>query len=259
MKRLRLIQKLALLLAFLIVGLCPSYQEITHAGESSGSSGKIRVLIVTGGHDFDADAFFALFKNNADITFQTAEQPKAQDWFKPEAAKQYDILVAYDNYQDISDEAKANFVNLIKGGKGLVVVHHGIGSYLDWPEFWKIMGARWYHTKTVVDGVEKFSFPSDSNEVHFRVHVLDSKNPITRGLKDYDMIDETYKGFDVYDHSHPLLTTDCPISNKIIAWEHTYGDGRVVCIQSGHGPNAYVNPNFQIFLRQAIQWAARRR
>jgi type 1 glutamine amidotransferase len=72
------------------------------------------------------------------------------------------------------------------------------------------------------------------------------------------MIDETYKGFDVYGDSHPLLTTDAPSSNKIIAWAKTYGEGRVVCIQSGHGPNAYVNPNFQIFLRQAIQWTGKK-
>lgn len=251
--------KLRLVLGFLLVGLFLAHGRMAHADGPPGSTGKIRVLIVTGGHDFDADAFFAIFKNNPDITFQTAEQPKAQAWFKPDAARQYDVLVAYDNYQQISDEAKADFANLIKAGKGLVVIHHGIGSYLDWPEFWKIMGARWYHTRTIVKGVEKFSFPSDSNEVHFRVHVLDSENPITSGLKDYDMIDETYKGFDVYDHSVPLLTTDCPISNRTIGWANTYGDGRVVCIQSGHGPTAYVNPNFQIFLRQAIQWTARKK
>jgi hypothetical protein len=258
MKKLYSLKKLSLLLAFLALGVFLSSRWVSRADEPSNSAGKIRVLIVTGGHDFDADAFFAVFKNNPDITYQWVEHPKAQAWFKADAAKQYDVVLAYDNYQEISDEAKADFVSLIKGGKGLVVVHHGIGSYLDWPEYWKIMGMRWYHTNTVVDGVTKFSYPSDSNDNHFRVHVADPEHPVTRGLKDYDMVDETYKGFDVYDDSHPLLTTDCPISNKVIAWAKTYGDGRVVCIQSGHGPNAYVNPNFQTFIRQAIEWTAKK-
>jgi type 1 glutamine amidotransferase len=225
---------------------------------ASAASGKIRVLIVTGGHDFNAEAFFAIFNNNPDITYRVVQHPKAQALFRPEAATQYDVILAYDNYQQINDQAKADFANLINGGKGLVIVHHGIGSYLEWPEFWKIMGARWYHVKTFVDGLEKFSFPSDTNDVRFRVHVVDPQNPVTKGLKDYDMIDETYQAFDVFPDTHPLLTTDSPLSNKIIAWEKTYGQGRVVCIQSGHGPDAYVNPNFQQFLRQAIRWTARR-
>jgi uncharacterized protein len=240
---------------FLLVILLFS-QWVSRADESTNAAGKIRVLIVTGGHPFETNAFFAIFNNNPGITYRWVEHPNAQAWFKPEAAQQYDVVLTYDNYQPISEESKADFVNLIKGGKGLVVVHHGIGTYLDWPEYWNIMGMRWYHTKTVVDGVEKFSYPSDSEENHFRVHVVDPKHPVTRGLKDYGMIDETYKGFDVYPGDHPLLTTDYPLSNKVIAWAKTYGEGRVVCIQSGHGSNAYVNPNFQKFIRQAIEWTA---
>jgi hypothetical protein len=258
MKKFRLIRNLGLIPAFLLLAVFLTSRWVSRADEPANAAGKIRVLIVTGGHPFDPDAFFAIFRNNPDITYRWVEHPKAQAWFKAEAAQQYDVVLAYDNYQEISEEAKADFVNLIKGGKGLVVVHHGIGSYLDWPEYWKIMGMRWYHTNTMVDGVVKFSYPSDSDDNHFRVHVVDPEHPVTRGMKDYDMIDETYKAFDVYAGSQPLLTTDCPISNKVIAWAKTYGEGRVVCIQSGHGPNAYVNPNFQTFLRQAIQWTAKK-
>jgi hypothetical protein len=251
--------KLFRFVGLVAVGTCLLWPTPARPAEPpAGARGKIRVLIVTGGHDFNAEGFFAVFNNNPDITYRVVQHPKAHALLKPDAAKQYDVLLAYDNYQDISEEAKADFVGLIHGGKGLLVVHHGIGSYLDWPEFWKIMGARWYHVKTVVDGVEKFSFPSDSENVHFRVHVVNPRHAVTRGMQDYDMIDETYQAFDVYPDSKPLLTTDSPLSNKVIAWEKTYGEGRVVCIQSGHGPDAYVNPNYQQFLRQAIRWTARR-
>src|SRR6184192_1685194 len=106
------------------------------AGESQeSSSGKIRVMIFTGGHAFEKEQFFKLFKDNPDITFQAAEHPNAHMLLKPEAAKQYDVLLTYDLWQGITDEAKADFVARLKEGKGLVAVHHAIGSYQEWPEY----------------------------------------------------------------------------------------------------------------------------
>src|SRR5262245_50761061 len=87
-------------------------------------SQKIRVLVVTGGHDFETNAFFKLFKNNPEITYRAVEHPDAHALLKADAAKQYDVLVLYDMYQQVSDEAKADFVARLQEGKGLVVVHH---------------------------------------------------------------------------------------------------------------------------------------
>ena len=57
------------------------------------SQGKIRVLLVTGGHGFEKEPFFKLFKDNPDITYQAVEHPNAHALFKAEAAKQYDVIV----------------------------------------------------------------------------------------------------------------------------------------------------------------------
>src|SRR5207245_7000567 len=179
------------------------------------SSDKIHVLVVTGGHDFEHELFFKLFKDNPEITFQTAEHPNAHALLKPEAAKQYDVLVVYDMWQNITDEAKADSVARLKEGKGLVALHHAIGSYQQWPEYWKIVGARYYMQKTNVDGVEKLR-SAFKHDMHFKIHVADPDHPVTRGVKDFDMHDETYKWFDVASDSHPLLTTDEPESNKVI-------------------------------------------
>ena len=48
---------------------------------------------------------------------------------------------------------------------------------------------------------------------------------------------------------HPLLTTDEPESNKVIAWAKTYEGARVVYMQFGHDHFAYENPSFQQILR----------
>jgi hypothetical protein len=227
------------------------------AGQAGNPAGKIRVLLVTGGHDFEKEAFLKVFEDNPDIVFRHVEHPNAHSLLKADAARQYDVLVLYDMHQEISDEAKADFLARLKEGKGLVVLHHAIASYQQWPEYAKIIGARYYLEPTVVDGVQK---PRSvyQHGVQIKVHVADPRHPVVRGLHDYVIHDETYKLFDVADNCHALLTTDEPLSNKVIAWAKTYAGARVVYLQSGHDHFAYENPNYQQFVRQAIRWTARK-
>ncbi len=228
------------------------------AGEpAQQSSAKIRVLLVTGGHGFEKEPFFKLFKDNPDITYQAVEHPNAFPMFKAEAARQYDVIVTYDYGQQITEEAKADFVARLKDGKGLVILHHAIAAYPAWPEYWKILGAHYYLAKTNINGVEK-ARSGWKEDLHFRIHVADPNHPVTRGVTDFDTHDEAYKWFDVAEDCHSLLTTDEPESNKVIAWAKKYERARVVFIQSGHDHFAYENPNYQQILRQAILWTARR-
>jgi hypothetical protein len=227
------------------------------AGSPKPLSQKIRVLLVTGGHPFEKEPFFKLFQDNPDITFQAVEHPNAHALLKAEAAKQYDVIVTYDFNQKISEEAKADFVARLKDGKGLVVLHHAIAAYPAWPEYWNIIGAHYYLAATNVHGVFK-ARSAWKEGMDFRLHIPDPAHPVTRGLSDFDIHDETYKWFDVAGECHPLVTTDEPESNNVIAWAKTYKGARVVYIQSGHGHTAYENPNYQQLLRQAIRWAARK-
>jgi len=235
--------------------LCSTSLIIAEPGSSSPA--KIRVLVVTGGHEFEQEPFFRLFQDNPEITFQAVEHPKAHAWFKPEAAKNYDVLVLYDMHQEISDDAKTNFIARLKEGKGLLVLHHAIASYQNWPEYSKIIGARYYLEKTTVDGVEK-ARSTYKHGLHFTLHVTDPKHPVTKGVKDFEIHDETYNLFDVATEVHPLLTTDEPESNKVVAWARNYDNARIVYLQSGHDHFAYENPNYQQLLRQAIRWVAQR-
>ncbi len=229
----------------------------TGAAQLKPLSKNIRVLVVTGGHGFEKEPFFKLFQDNPDITYQAVEHPKAQAMLTAEAAKQYDVIVTYDFNQKITDEAKADFIARLKDGKGLVVLHHSIAAYPEWPEYWKIIGARYYLAATNINGVAK-ARSAYKHGVDFKVHIADTHHPVTRGLKDFDIHDETYKWFDVFPDCHPLLTTDEPESNKVIGWAKTYEHARVVYMELGHDHFAYENPSYQQLLRQAIRWAARR-
>src|SRR5215471_5976323 len=117
-----------------------SWCSLMAADPSGGSSQKIRVLVVTGGHDFEKEPFYKLFKDNPDITYRAAEHPNAQELLKADAAKDYDVLVFYDMHQEITAEAKADFLARLKEGKGLVVLHHAIADYQAWPDYAKVIG-----------------------------------------------------------------------------------------------------------------------
>lgn len=246
----------AFLLCQLSVLACYSgVAPVIEAGNHSSS--KIRVLIVTGGHDFEHDAFFKVFKDNPEITFQAAEHPHAHDLLKPESAREYDVLVAYDMHQEISDAAKLDLLAWLKAGKGFVVVHHAIASYQHWPEYSRIIGAHYYLEKTTVEGVEK---PRSTYQhgMHFKIHIVDPDHPVTLGLKDFEIHDEVYNLFDVAPDVHILLTTDEPQSNKVIGWAKMYGPARVVYLQSGHDHFAYEDSNYQQLVKNAIRWTARK-
>ena len=60
------------------------FASLAPAAEPAQSSqGKIRVLVVTGGHGFEKEPFFKLFKDNPDITYQAVEHPNAYAMSRP--------------------------------------------------------------------------------------------------------------------------------------------------------------------------------
>jgi type 1 glutamine amidotransferase len=226
-------------------------------GGNAAGAEKIRVLLVTGGHAYETNQFNQMFADNPDITFQAVAHPKAQALFKPDAARSYDVIVLYDMWPKITDDAKADFVARIKEGKGLVALHHCLGSYQDWPEYKRIIGGKYLLQKEEVDGV---ALPGSTykHDVKFKVRVEPVAHPVTRGLKDFEIHDETYGGLSVNKDVTPLLTTDEPTSAKTVAWAKTYAGTRVATLQLGHDHLAWDNPNFRKLLSQAIAWTANR-
>ncbi len=221
------------------------------------AAGPIRVLLVCGGHDYQTNQFLQVFRDNPEITFTHLTHPAAHAWLAADKAREWDVLVLYDMWQDISEPAKQDFVNRLKEGKGLVVTHHAIANYQNWPEYERIIGARYYLAATNRNGVPK-PRSQYQHDVRFRVEVLNREHPVTRGLEDFDIHDETYRLFDVAPDVTPLLGTKEPLSHPVIAWAKTYQQARVVYLQLGHDHYAYENPGYRRFLANAIRWAARR-
>jgi uncharacterized protein len=217
----------------------------------------IRALIVIGGHDFETNQFLQVFKDNPEITFRMISHPKAEALFKAEAAGQYDVLVFYDMWEKLSDEAKADLTSRVKEGKGLLALHHSLCGYQTWDEYRDMIGGRYHSQKWQDHGTER---PASTykHDVDFKVHVADRAHPITRGVNDFTIHDETYGGFEVLPQAHVLLTTDEPTNTRDIAWVKSYGSGRVAYLQLGHDHLAYENPNYRRLVKQALEWVAAR-
>ncbi|MBN1490686.1 MAG: DUF1080 domain-containing protein [Phycisphaerae bacterium] len=221
---------------------------------------KIRVLIVTGGHDFEREAFFELFRLLPDVTFTEVRHPDAHKRFAPAAgaeaesdqvADDFDVIVLYDLWQDISEQAKKDFVSLLRRGKGLLALHHCIASYQKWPEYEKIIGAK-YH----VPGLSDEPPSSFKHGCEMKIHVAEPDHPVVAGIKDFTIHDEAYLRMRFSPDVKPLLTTDHPDNDPAIAWARRYGNARVAYIQLGHDSKAYGNESYRTLVGNAIRWVA---
>jgi type 1 glutamine amidotransferase len=221
----------------------------------TGLPGKtIRILVITGGHDYNVEAFNTMLAGLGDnISYKIAELPAAYDMFLPENRDKYDVLVFYHMWQTITGEQAKTLADCISLGKPLVALHHSICAYDNWPEYISIIGGKYFHKPTTVNGVE-YPVSSYIHDLHFIVKVADQKHPVTEGINDFEIFDETYKGYYVENGVTPLLTTDEPSSNRIIGWTKMYGKARVVTLQSGHDVPTFENPNFRKLLKQSIEW-----
>ena len=215
----------------------------------------VRVLLITGGHDFEKEPFYEFINSLSGISVKEAKHPDALKMFRPENRALYDVVLFYDMPKTISEEEKNDFIDCLKAGKGIVVWHHAYCSYQDWDEYQTIIGGR-YHEEPWIDtnGIKQ---PASSYKynVQIRAKVADKKHPVTKGIKDFDIIDEAYGNGSVNPNVHVLLTTDNPYSTPSIAWTNQYGKSKVVTILLGHDKQAWTNSNFAKLLRQSIMWA----
>ncbi|NOT59063.1 MAG: ThuA domain-containing protein [Acidobacteria bacterium] len=205
----------------------------------------VRALLVTGGHDHDLD-FYSVFDDPA---IQTLVNPHPLA-FSGDMRKRYDVVVLYDMLKSLEEPRRKNLRAFVESGKGVVVLHNGIGDSVDWPWWYEeVVGGRYLFEP--VNG-KASSYRHDEPQT---ISVaLD--HPITKGLGTFRIWDETYKDLWISPQVKVLLRSDNATSDGPVAWISPYAKSRVVYIQLGHDRNANLNPNYQQLVRNAIRWAA---
>lgn len=214
----------------------------------------IRVAVVTGGHGYDVIHFHQLFRRFAecDVYVQHMDDFACS----PPAVRQgYDVVVFYIMLRGApADEGQPWYVGKpgaalqalgAEAGQGILILHHAILAYEKWPLWQEIVGI----------GDTSFGYHVGQ---HIRVCVADGDHPITAGLSDWEMTDETYTMNDPGADSRALLTVEHDKSMRTIAWTRMHRNSRVFCFQSGHDDLTWADHNFREVLRRGICWCAGR-
>jgi uncharacterized protein len=214
-----------------------------------------RLLVVTGGHAFDS-SFYGLFDR-----FQWKHAVFTREAFKSDIRPSTDVLVLYNYEQEISDQAKQNLQNFAESGKGIVVLHHAICNYNDWPWYAETVGGR-YQVKAA-DGRPAATYKHDQDLVVRPTTGPRNAPPVLTGGKEMNglamwemhIIDETYKGMWISPENKILLRTGDPTSDGPVAWISPYQKSRVIVIQLGHDHLAHEHPAYRDLVKNAILWA----
>ncbi|AGA31351.1 ThuA domain-containing protein [Singulisphaera acidiphila] len=215
---------------------------------SRPAPGAVRGLLITGGHDHEA-SFYSLFEGYRDLDWLPVDASTTA--FRNDLRNKYDVVIMYDFTRDMDDLGKKNLRDFVESGKGVVVLHHALLNYQAWP--W------WY--EEVVGGRYRLSpegkTPSSSVKDHQQISVTpQGEHPVTAGIEPFQITDEAYKRMWISDRVRPLLTTDNPACDPLLAWIGPSDKSRVVVIQLGHGHTAFGHPSYRTLVHNAILWAA---
>ena len=203
----------------------------------------MKIAVVTGEHGFREKDFDAVFHSMEGIAFVREDLDVFVD---DPNQKAYETVVFYNFHRPYPTETQAKAIlALTERGQGLVILHHAILAFPEWDAYSDICG--------IDDRADFGYFPKQT----LQMQVTDPTHPITEGLADWEMGDETYTMKSADEDSTILLTVDHPNSMDVIGWAREYGNSRIFCLQSGHDNVTYSNPNFREVLRRGIEWCAK--
>jgi uncharacterized protein len=252
-----------------------------------------KVLVVTAGHSFEAEPFFAMFDADKGIAWEGVEQPEAMACFGPEQAGRWDAIVMYDMpglrfvdgetiFVDPPEDFQRRFIGMLEVGQGFVFLHHAMSAWPSWPAYADIIGGRFHYTPAELHGT---MWPDSGYhfDVTHHVSVLDRGHPVCAGVDDgFELTDELYMVPILEEGLQPLLRTDAPMTSDhfysaalaikkryndrsgwthppaspLLGWVKTAGRSPLVYLQPGHGPSAYGNANYRRLVANAIRWVA---
>jgi type 1 glutamine amidotransferase len=220
------------------------------AGLPRPNADAVRALLITGGHDHET-AFYSLFDGYKDLDWLPVAPSTTA--FQNDLRGKYDVVIMYDFSRDLDEKGKKNLREFVESGKGVVVLHHALLNYQKW---------NWWY-QDVVGGSYRLSregtVPSSTVKNNEQIFVTPEGNhPVTTGIAPFHLVDETYGRMWISPNVRPLLSTDNPNSNHVLAWIGPQAGTKVVAIQLGHGHTAFGHPSYRALVHNAILWAAGR-
>jgi type 1 glutamine amidotransferase len=147
---------------------------------------------------------------------------------------------AADRTEWMTPEVENAFLEYVRAGKGLLVMHSGSAGYKETPVLRALMGGVFdHHPKQCPVTVE----PQEGH-------------PLTAGSAPFTAVDEHY--FMLLDDAEAdvFLTTISEHGSQPGGWTRTEGAGRVCMLTPGHNVEVWVEPAYQILIRNALRWCS---
>jgi type 1 glutamine amidotransferase len=160
-----------------------------------------------------------------------------------------DLIIQAWTMGTIDSKQEKALLDAVKSGVGIAGWHGGLGdSFRNNTEYQFMVGGQWVaHPGGVID---------------YRVNITDYKDPVTKGLSDFDMHSEQY-----FVHVDPnikvLATTTFTDKNANwiggsvvpVVWKKVYGKGRVFYSSLGHVAADFRVPQALEIQKRGIYWA----
>jgi hypothetical protein len=263
----------------------------------TGVSGeRPQVLVVTGGHRVDLDAFLDMVAAICDgrgWRWAHARQPSAQDWLHPDAAGTWDAVLCHDipglrlkrgeppAPHGPDDDVRSALIHLLRRGQGLVVTHHSLAGWPLWDGWARALGGRFLYAPGYLDGQ---AWPSSGTRItRYWARVVDSAHPVCAGVRDFELTDELYICPILEDRVVPLLRSDAdfdgwrfvstyehvlrgaeaapdcarhPPASNVIGWAKAAERSPVVYLQPGDSGETFGLEPYRQLVGNALAWVA---
>lgn len=254
------------------------------------------LLVVTGGHRVDFDAFGAMVDAICDAggwRWAHATQPLAQRWLRPSVPRRWDAVLLHDIAglhlrrgeapRAIGPDPSviADLRAMLAFGQGLVVTHHSLSSWPAWDEWATAIGGRFLYAPGSLRGR---AWPSSGTRLaRYPVQVVAPEHPVCAGVADFTVDDELYlcpvfegeviplaragiaidgKDFvSTYEHvvHGEAMAPNCaghPQGSDLVAWATSAQASPIVYVQPGDSGATFALAGYRRLIANALDWVA---
>ena len=227
-------------------------------------AGSVRALIITGANNHDWEWTSPALKRSLEATGRFSvdvTRDPAATLADAEALRDYEVFVLdYNHQQRWGEPAESNFLEAVRGGVGVAVLHAANNAFPGWVEYEKLVAMCWRQG-------------TGHGQFHrFDVNVIDRDHPITADMS--DMIahpDELYHALvHMHDAEYRVLAYAMSSQEKggtgkpePMVMVQQFGSGRVFHTPLGHvwrgvpaSRASYADPQFRQLVARGTEWAA---
>lgn len=223
------------------------------AADDQPQTQPVRVLLVTGvdyvGHRWKetAPALRGVLEKHPRLQVRIVED---HEFLASDAVFDYDVILLHmKNYDPTqrAEQVRANLTRFVEEGGGLVLYHFALGAFEPWGDFVKLAGRVWDQTLRGHDPRGPFT-----------VQIVDREHPATRGLEDFQTVDELYTCLGGETPIQVLATARSKVDGRDypMAFVLQYGKGRVFHTPLGHDVQAVTLEGPAELIRRGCLWAA---